>query len=307
MKICFVVMPISDIPTYGAGHFDVVYSHIIKPACIEAGFNPLRADEVNRTNYIAIDIIKQIIESDMVICDISGRNPNVLYELGLRHAVGKPVSIIKDDKTENIFDIQGIKWVGYDESLRVDKIGQVVPRLVANLKNTYADDGYNNSLMSIIGSVMDTGTSDHGQSSTDRSSSKGDWVQGQVQHWDAVNSRGVIVAPNLGDHYTNVHLIAHAGELEEGDSVYFYPQPPMVEGQNPVASCVIGKGYLIDGVVVSVKEYFAFMNISDGSGNTASLHVTTEEVSGLTRGQAARVQIDSNSRGPTGKLIHQDV
>ena len=47
-------------------------------SCENAGFTPIRADDVINTNYIAIDVIKKIIESEMVLCDLSSQNPNVL-------------------------------------------------------------------------------------------------------------------------------------------------------------------------------------------------------------------------------------
>ena len=80
-KKCFIIMPISDQDGYEKGHFNRVYKHIVQPACEKAGFVPIRADDENKTNYIVIDIIKKIIEADIVLCDLSAKNPNVLYEL----------------------------------------------------------------------------------------------------------------------------------------------------------------------------------------------------------------------------------
>ncbi|WP_299156375.1 hypothetical protein, partial [uncultured Christiangramia sp.] len=51
-KTCFVIMPISDSSNYEKGHFERVYDFIIKPACISAGFEPVRADDVLTTNHI---------------------------------------------------------------------------------------------------------------------------------------------------------------------------------------------------------------------------------------------------------------
>jgi hypothetical protein len=121
-KKCFVIMPISDLDGYAPGHFGRVYEHIIKPACDLAELDPVRADDIMTTNYIALDIIKHIINSEMAICDLSGRNPNVLYELGIRQAFNLPVTLIKDQKTNRIFDIQGFRDVEYDESLRIDNV-----------------------------------------------------------------------------------------------------------------------------------------------------------------------------------------
>lgn len=130
-------MPISDNSNYQKGHFTRVYNHIIKPACLKAKFNPIRADDVLNTNHIALDVIKKIIESDMAICDLSSQNPNVLYELGIRQAFDKPVTLIKDFKTKRIFDIQGIRDVEYDENLRIDTVEDTISTLAQSLLNTY--------------------------------------------------------------------------------------------------------------------------------------------------------------------------
>ncbi|MFY0599209.1 MAG: hypothetical protein JXR03_06025 [Cyclobacteriaceae bacterium] len=150
-KFCFVIMPISDHFDYKEGHFSRVYEHLIFPACERAGFISIRADDILNTNYIAIDIIKRIIESDMVMCDLSSQNPNVLYELGIRQAFNKPVALIKDRKTKRTFDIQGFRDLEYDENLRVDNVQEDIDALAEVIKSTYENDGETiNSLISIL-------------------------------------------------------------------------------------------------------------------------------------------------------------
>ncbi len=144
-------MPISDLDGYAAGHFSRVYEYIIKPACNLIGLEPIRADDIMTTNYIALDIIKYIINSEMAICDLSGRNPNVLYELGIRQAFNLPVTLIKDQITNRIFDIQGFRDVEYDETLRIDSVQETIEILAEILKNTYKNKHEINSLVSLLG------------------------------------------------------------------------------------------------------------------------------------------------------------
>ncbi|MDO6738933.1 hypothetical protein [Wenyingzhuangia sp. 2_MG-2023] len=151
MKECFIIMPISNNENYDKGHFDRVYNHLIKPACEIAGFKPTRADEIINTNYIAIDIIKRIIKSDMAICDLSSQNPNVLYELGIRQAFNKPVTLIKDKATKRIFDIQGFRDFEYDENLRIDNVECEIESLSELIQNTYESQGTEiNSLTTLL-------------------------------------------------------------------------------------------------------------------------------------------------------------
>lgn len=110
---CFVIMPISDQGDYPAGHFTKVYDQIIKPAVEEAGYEAYRVDENNICDSIISKIFSAIQDCPMAICDLSNRNPNVLYELGLRQAYDKPVVLIQDDKTQKIFDVSGISTVFY--------------------------------------------------------------------------------------------------------------------------------------------------------------------------------------------------
>lgn len=152
--ICFVMMPISDGAGYETGHFNRVYEHLFKPAIEAAGFAYERADDITKTDYIVVNIVKKIIEADMVLCDLSSRNPNVLYELGLRHAYQKKVVLVKDIRTEKIFDVQGLRYTEYDGTLRVDAVQKDVVRIKDSLLKTFSDDGDSvNSIVQLSGIV----------------------------------------------------------------------------------------------------------------------------------------------------------
>jgi len=144
-------MPISDTDGYDNGHFTRVYEHLIKPAILQAGFNPIRADDKKNTNYIVIDILKMILDSDLVLCDLSSKNANVLYELGIRQAFNKKALLLKDLKTERIFDIQGLRHIEYDESLRIDSVKKDINLISEALSDTYkANDNEVNSLIQLL-------------------------------------------------------------------------------------------------------------------------------------------------------------
>lgn len=149
-KICFIIMPIADVSSYDNGHFLRVYNHLIKPACEQAGFIPVRADDVSSSHMIVVDILKKIVESDLAICDLSARNPNVLYELGLRQAFNKKTVLIKDNRTENIFDVQGFRYAGYDSSLRIDNVKNEVSKLANALSETYNATDDINSIVQLL-------------------------------------------------------------------------------------------------------------------------------------------------------------
>lgn len=144
---CFVIMPIADHPDYSQGHFDRVYESIVKPACETAGVNPIRADEVVATNIIHADILSKIVRSKIAICDLSSRNPNVFFELGIRQAFDLPVVVLKDKATADVFDVNLIRYIPYSKELRYDEVLKVQDRLAqaisATLENNQAEEGVN--------------------------------------------------------------------------------------------------------------------------------------------------------------------
>lgn len=151
LKTCFIVMPISNADGYDPGHFNRVYEYIIKPACKAAGFTASRADDTKHTNTIILDILNQIVKADMVICDLSSKNPNVMYELGIRQAFNLPVVLIKDIATNRVFDTSALRDVEYDQNLRIDTVRIAVENITEALKETYKrKDSDTHSLISLL-------------------------------------------------------------------------------------------------------------------------------------------------------------
>lgn len=150
-RTCFVIMPIADMSSYENGHFHRVYTHLIKPACNQAGFKPIRADEISNSNFIVLDILRRIVECDIAICDLSGRNPNVMYELGLRQAFNKKTVLIKDEKTISPFDVQAFRYCEYDSTMRIDNAQNNTQSISKALTATYsADENDVNSIVQLL-------------------------------------------------------------------------------------------------------------------------------------------------------------
>lgn len=150
-KTCFVIMPISDVDGYDEGHFTRVYEYIIKPACKNAGFEPIRADDTSKANVIIVDILQKILKADMAICDISSRNANVFYELGFRQAFNKKTVLIRDNKTDMPFDISSIRTLSYNANLRIDEVNNSVSEITKALQETEsAKEEELNSLLNLL-------------------------------------------------------------------------------------------------------------------------------------------------------------
>lgn len=96
------------------GYFDAYYRDVIRPAVSATGLRAVRADEIYSTGVIVNDIYREIASAELCIADVSGRNPNVSYELGMAHARGKPVIIITQDIKDVPFDYRHIRIISYD-------------------------------------------------------------------------------------------------------------------------------------------------------------------------------------------------
>ena len=92
-------MPISEIDGCKEEHWDEVLE-FLKKAISEAGFKPNLVSNADEVKVIHGTIVENVGTNPMVVCDVSGKNPNVMLELGMRLAFNLPVIIIKDDHTK---------------------------------------------------------------------------------------------------------------------------------------------------------------------------------------------------------------
>lgn len=104
----FVISPFGE-------PFDTYFSHIVKPALEECGLYAIRGDSLYRPTTIVDDIWQGIREAKLLIAELTDRNPNVFYELGLAHAISKPVILISKSIDDVPFDLRSIRVLVYDK------------------------------------------------------------------------------------------------------------------------------------------------------------------------------------------------
>ena len=103
----FVIMPYDD-------QFNELYKEFIEAVLTDAGFAVTRADEMISSANIMRKIIRSLEESCIVVADLTGENANVFYELGLAHALHKPVIHLSQAVNALPFDIRAYQVIGYD-------------------------------------------------------------------------------------------------------------------------------------------------------------------------------------------------
>lgn len=122
-------MPIGSAGSSIRAHSDEVADYLVRPVLLEHYFDPLlirRSDEDEHSESITDRIVRHLVEDDLVICDITGYNPNVFYELAARHAYRRPVIIIGPDGAKLPFDVGDLNtlfyaqdsWASLDKSRR---------------------------------------------------------------------------------------------------------------------------------------------------------------------------------------------
>lgn len=104
---CFVVMPFSPL-------FSTQYERVIRPAVEDAGLICVRGDEIYTKSRIMDDIWQSIRSSRVIIAELTGKNPNVMYEIGLAHALGKAVIILTRNEDDVPFDLKALRYLFYD-------------------------------------------------------------------------------------------------------------------------------------------------------------------------------------------------
>lgn len=108
-RTCFTIMPFG-------GWQDQYYKTVYKPAIAEAGLLPQRADDLSRASTIINDIWAFTKEATIVLADLTEENPNVFYELGLAHALAKPVVLVASSIEEVPFDLRALRILIYDRN-----------------------------------------------------------------------------------------------------------------------------------------------------------------------------------------------
>lgn len=113
-KICFVIAPIGDETSDIRKRSDQIFRHLIEPITRSHGYKAVRADHLSKPGSITTQIVEQIMNTSLVVADLTGHNPNVLYELAIRHIMRKPVVQIIQSGEGLPFDVAAQRTISID-------------------------------------------------------------------------------------------------------------------------------------------------------------------------------------------------
>lgn len=125
-KLCFVLMPFKK-------PFDDYYEDVIKPAVMKADLFPKRADEIYSVNPFMTDVWSSIWQARVVLAELTGRNVNVMYELGLCHAVDVPTVLISQRVDDIPSDFRHLRCIIYNPD-SLQKLGQEITNTLWQIK-----------------------------------------------------------------------------------------------------------------------------------------------------------------------------
>ena len=131
LDTCFVMMPFGE-------YYDAYYKEVYIPAIKEAGFEPVRADELFSSGSVVEQIWEQIQKAKVLLADLTGKNANVFYELGLAHAACKPVVFASGVLEDVPFDLRHLRVIIY-ETREPNWNMKLKANLTAYLKNAKSD------------------------------------------------------------------------------------------------------------------------------------------------------------------------
>ena len=146
--LCFVLMPFGKKPTVSGIviDFDAVYQHLIAPAINMADMRPLRADEEQAGGIIQKPMFERLILCEYAVADLTTANPNVFYELGIRHAVRQWSTVLLYSKNSNQlpFDVAPLRGLPYvlgadGRPLKIDSTRGAIAARLAEARQARTD------------------------------------------------------------------------------------------------------------------------------------------------------------------------
>lgn len=139
-KTCGLIMPISAIGEYNEEHWQEV-KECLEDTVKELGFEVRMVSDNDLNLLIPSNIVQALLQDDIIICDISAANPNVMFELGLRIGFNKSYILLFDDKQKIPFDINTISCLNYPSTLNKIQMKKFEKKLKERIEKITQEEG----------------------------------------------------------------------------------------------------------------------------------------------------------------------
>lgn len=149
VRTCFIITPIGEDKSTTRRHIDGVNKSVIEPILNEFGYKMNVSHESYNSGSIKSEIIKSIYESDLVIANLTFQNPNVLYEVAIRHCAGKPIIHIAEDVKLLPFDINDHRTFEYSNDMQgTIELAEKIKIAISEIEKK--PDGENNPVLNSL-------------------------------------------------------------------------------------------------------------------------------------------------------------
>jgi len=293
---CFVLMPFAEGLT-------AVYEHGIKPLVESMGMECKRADEVYTAQGILGDIWDSIQTAEIIIADLTNKNPNVMYELGLCHTLWKRVILLSQNKDDVPFDLRAWRVIWYDFSFTgATRLKEALQQAIMALRK---EDNTESELVPLTLTGELAGKKPVKPAGIPPGSSS-DWVDGFITSWKPNDMFGFIEANGESFYFNQTYLFSATMEVAENSDVVFIPLQPIQEGKHRRASRVFVVGSKLIGRVTRIipGKGFGFADVvGDTRGEIQNLFILVDDEVSLKVGTQIEFTVDFNDRGPIGREV----
>jgi predicted nucleotide-binding protein len=150
-KTCFFLAPVGPEGAEVNKRSELLFRYFVAPLAADAGYTAVRVDpDAPGATHITADVLERVLNAGMVVADVSGRHPNVLYQLGVRHTAGKPVILLLARGERTPFDAAEVRTITYDFTDEA-----VMDAVRADLAHALSDAGVESASANPVGEAVD--------------------------------------------------------------------------------------------------------------------------------------------------------